>query len=386
MLNFEYYCPTRIVFGRGAIAELDRLTPQKARVLMTYGRGSIKRNGVYDQVREALGDREVLEFSGIPPNPTYEVCMQAVDLCRRESVDFLLAVGGGSVLDATKFIAAAVPFTDDDPWLFLEKRGIVVPKAALPLGCVLTLPATGSESNAFAVISRESTQEKRAFDSELVFPRFSVLDPATTFSLPREQVRNGIVDAFVHVLEQYATYPVNTPLQDRQAEAILVTLAEEGPRALDAPDDYDTRANLMWCATMALNRHLSCGTVGDWATHMIGHELTAFFGLAHAESLAVVLPARWRFDIERKREKLSQYARRVWNYKGPEAEAAEFAVRRTEEFFHSLGMPTRLSAWNVSADDAAARVSARFRERGVLLGEHGDIGPDEVAAILRACG
>ena len=382
MNNFEYYNPTRIVFGKGTIAELDRLVPRSATVMMTYGGGSIKRNGVYEQVREALSERKLVEFGGIPPNPTYEVCMEAVAAGRREDVDFLVAVGGGSVLDGTKFISAAIPFVGDDPWLFMAKRGEVVPTEAIPLGTVLTLPATGSEMNPISVMSRESTREKRAFDNELLQPAFSILDPETTFSLPKNQVRNGIVDAFMHTMEQYMTYPANAPLQDRQAEAVFSTLIEVGPVTLENPTDYDARATLMWCATAALNRHLGCGVPQDWATHMIGHELTAFHGMAHAESLAVVLPARLKLDIDRKREKLSQYARRVWGFTGPEHDAATVAIERTIGFCHRLGMPTSLADYGIDPAEAAERVKKRFEARNSHFGEYGDVDGEKAARIL----
>ncbi len=384
MRNFEYYNPTRIVFGRNTIAELDRLVPADANVLMVYGGGSIKRNGVYEQVIRALGGRAVTEFPGIPPNPTYEKCMEAVELVRQQGIDFLLAVGGGSTLDATKFIAVAVPYAEDDPWLFLERRGEIVPKAALPVGTVLTLPATGSEMNPLAVITREERKDKRGFDSELMQPHFSILDPQVTFSLPKHQVRNGVVDAFVHVMEQYMTCPADAPLQDRQAEAVVKTLIEEGPKTLADPEDYDARANFMWCATWALNRSLGCGVPQDWSTHMTGHELTALYGVAHAESLAIVLPSLWRFQKERKREKLAQLARRVFGVDEPDDDkAADRAIAETEGFFHSLGMPTTLRDFEIPAAEAADEIERRFTARGVVWGEHKDLTPDKVAAILR---
>lgn len=387
MLNFEYYNPTRIVFGKNTIAELNRLLPMAAKVLLVYGGGSIKRNGVYAQVRAALGQREVVEFPGIPPNPTYEKCLKAVDIVRRHGLDFLLAVGGGSTLDATKFISVAVPFTEGDPWLFLSKRGQVMPAAAVPVGAVMTLPATGSEMNPIAVITREADRDKRGFNSELMQPRFSILDPEATFSLPANQVRNGVVDAFVHVLEQYLTFPVNAPLQDRQAEAVLSTLIEEGPKTLANPRDYDSRANFMWCATWALNRSLGCGVPQDWATHMTGHELTALYGVAHAESLAIVLPALCRFQKERKKAKLAQFARRVFNvFEADDDRAADAAIVRTVKFFQSLGMPTTLAAFQIPAAEAAAAVAERFTRRGVVWGEHQDLTPDKIAQILRAAG
>ncbi len=230
MRNFEYFNPTRIVFGKGTIAKLADLIPADARPLLLYGGGSIKKNGVYDQVIAALEKFHVAEFGGIEPNPRYETCMKAVEKVQAEKCDFLLAVGGGSVLDACKFIAAATKFEGDDPWDILSKW--VPVEAAVPLGAVLTLPATGSEMNAGSVINRDSTNEKLFFGSDLVRPVFSILDPETTYSLPPNQTANGIVDAFVHVVEQYATYPGPNPLQDRQAEAILKTLIDEGPKAL----------------------------------------------------------------------------------------------------------------------------------------------------------
>ncbi|MFC1462128.1 iron-containing alcohol dehydrogenase [Verrucomicrobiota bacterium] len=385
MENFAYCCPTRIVFGKGSISELASLVPADRKILLTYGGGSIKKNGVYDQVKAALGDRDVLEFGGIEPNPTYETLMKAVEVVKQEGIDFLLAVGGGSTLDGTKFIAAAAKYEGGDPWEILSANGEV--KAAIPMGTVLTLPATGSEMNAVAVISRGSTQEKCAFVSEHIAPQFSVLDPETTYSLPESQVRNGVVDAFVHVTEQYLTYPADGALQDRQAEAILMTLIEEGPRTLKDPHDYDARANVVWCATQALNGLIGCGVPGDFATHMIGHELTAFFGLAHAESLAVVFPALLRHEKESKRDKLLQFARRVWNVTdGSDDEIIEGGIRKTEGFFQSLGMPTRLSDFDVSPDEAADRVKERFAARGTKLGERQAIGPDETAEILRASG
>lgn len=385
MENFVYCCPSRIIFGKGTIPQLADLIPSDQHVLMTYGGGSIRKNGVYDQVKKALSGHKVSEFGGIEPNPVYETLIKAVEVVQNEGVDFLLAVGGGSTLDGTKFIAAAAKYENGDPWEILSASGKI--ESAVPIGTVLTLPATGSEMNAVAVISRGSTQEKLAFVSERVAPVFSVLDPETTYSLPENQVRNGVVDAFVHVTEQYLTYPARGTLQDRQAEGILLSLIEEGPKTLKDMKDYDARANFMWCATQALNGLIGCGVPGDFATHMIGHELTAFFGLAHAESLAVVLPSLLRHESESKGEKLLQFARRVWGVTdGSDDEVIEAGIRKTEEFFQSLGMPTRLSGFDVSPDDAADRVKERFAARGTKLGEKQAIGPEEAAEILRASG
>lgn len=377
MLNFVFKNPTEIIFGKGTIAEIGARIPRDVPILLTYGGGSIKSNGVYQQVTSALEGREVVEFGGIEPNPKVEVCLKAVELARSRQVRFLLAVGGGSVIDATKFIAAAACYEGPDPWDILRTGGRDV-KTAIPLGTVLTLPATGSESNGNAVISRKATSEKLPFHADCLFPVFSVLDPETTYTLPAKQVRNGIVDAFIHVMEQYLTYPSGAPLQDRLAESILATLIEVGPRTLAEPRDYPSRASFMWSATLALNTLIGCGVPHDWSTHMIGHELTALYGPDHAETLAVVLPGVWAHQLDKKEAKLRQYGQRVWG-----VATAEDAIGKTEEFFQSLGMPTRLSAYEIDADQAAEAVGRRFTERAVKFGEHGDIDGSAAAAILR---
>jgi NADP-dependent alcohol dehydrogenase len=377
MQNFTFHNPTEIIFGKGTIAALAERVPTDVPVLLVYGTGSIKKNGVYDQVKRALGTRQVIEFSGIEANPRYETCLEALKVVRAERVGFLLSVGGGSVLDGTKLVAAAARFEGADPWTILSHHAKV--EAALPIGCVLTLPATGSESNGNSVISRAATQEKLAFSSPRVYPVFSILDPETTYSLPKQQVRNGIVDAFVHVMEQYLTYPADAPLTDRLAEAILSTLVEVGPITLQRPTEYQPRATLVWSATVALNGIIGSGVPQDWATHEIGHELTAFYGVDHAESLAVVMPGLWTIDQERKRAKLEQYGTRVLGVTGADA-----AIAGTEQFFLSLGMPVRLRDHGIDAEDAVARIVKRFTERGTRLGEHGDLTPEHVARILRA--
>ena len=384
MNNFTYHNPTRIVFGKGSIAGLGKLVPP-GKVLMTYGGGSIKKNGVYQDVKNALAGREVLEFGGIPPNPVYEGLLEAVGIVKSEKVDFLLAVGGGSVLDGTKFIACAARFEGPDPWNILARSAPV--KSAVPLGAVLTLPATGSESNGYSVISRTSTQEKKAFGTEHAYPRFAILDPLVTMTLPEKQVRNGIVDAFAHVMEQYATTPAAAALQDRQSEAILKTLIEEGPRTLQSPKDYDARANLMWSATQALNGLVGCGVPQDWGTHMIGHELTALYGLDHAETLAIVMPRLLRHQKAQKAAKLLQFARRVWGLDGggDAGAASEAGIVRMEEFFNSVGMPTRLSAYGIAPAEAAAKVGERFRQRKARFGQDESLNGDDAAKILERC-
>jgi NADP-dependent alcohol dehydrogenase len=384
MQNFEFHNPTRVIFGAGQIAALARHVPAHARVLMLYGGGSIKANGTYDEVRAALAGlaHPLLEFAGIEPNPRYETLMRAVQLVQREQVDFLLAVGGGSVVDGTKFVAAAAVY-DGDPWDILKTGGKVV-QAALPFGAVLTLPATGSEMNSASVISRAATQEKRAFMSPHVYPRFSVLDPAKTLSLPLRQVGNGVVDAFVHTTEQYLTYPANAPVQDRFAEGLLQTLLELGAQVLARPDDVEVRANIMWSATMALNGLIGVGVPQDWATHCVGHELTALFGLDHAQTLAIVLPGILQVRRAAKRDKLLQYAERVWGLReGSEEQRIDAAIASTRAFFEQVGVPTRLSAYGLGAEAIEATVAALEAAGLTGLGERRDITPGDVRRALQ---
>ena len=384
MQNFEFHNPTRVIFGVGQIASLAKHIPSNARVLMLYGGGSIKSNGTYDEVRAALAGHTVLEFAGIEPNPRYETLMKAVELIHRENIDFLLAVGGGSVVDGTKFVAAAAMY-DGDAWDILKIGGKVI-KTALPFGAVLTLPATGSEMNSASVISRAATQEKRAFMSPHVYPRFSVLDPAKTLTLPLRQVGNGVVDAFVHTTEQYLTYPANAPVQDRFAEGLLQTLLELGPQVLARPDDVEVRANIMWTATMALNGLIGVGVPQDWATHGIGHELTALFGLDHAQTLAIVLPGILQIRREAKRGKLLQYAERVWGLhagKGTEDERIDAAIGNTRAFFEQMGVPTRLSGYGLGAEAIDATVAAMEAAGLTGLGERRDITPADVRKALQ---
>jgi len=382
MLNFNFHNPVKILFGEGKVSELAQNIPTGAKVLMTYGGGSIKRNGVYEQVKEALQDYEVLEFSGIEANPHYETAIKAVDLIQKEKVDFLLAVGGGSVVDATKFMAAAAFYAGDEPWDIIAK-GVTVEKA-LPLGVVLTLPATGTEMNKNAVLTRQSTQEKMAFYSPHVMPQFSVLDPTFTYSLPKRQVMNGIVDAFVHVLEQYMTYPVDSPVQDRFSEGLMLTLIEEGRKAMQlSSPDYNNRANIAWAATMALNGIIASGVKECWATHKIGHELTAFHGLDHALTLAIVLPGFMNVVKDRRQEKLLQLAERVWGItEGSEDEILSALIDQTEKFFRELGMKTRLSEHGIT-QNTIDKIVARFKARGFeKLPLLEDVSVDEIALIL----
>jgi NADP-dependent alcohol dehydrogenase len=381
MFNFEFYNPTKILFGKGQIASIAKEVPAGAKVLLTAGGGSIKANGVYQQTIDALAGRTIVEFWGIEPNPEYATLMKAVELARREKIDFILAVGGGSVLDGSKFIAAAIPF-EGEPWDIMNKSAVV--ESATALASILTLPATGSESNTFAVISRRETGEKLAFGSVHVYPKFAVLDPETTFSLPPRQVSNGVVDAFCHVCEQYMTFPADAQIQDRFAESILKTLIEVGPRTLANPTNYDDRATFVWSATLALNGLIGAGVPQDWSTHMIGHELTALYNIDHARTLAVVMPHLFRVQSAQKEGKLVQFAERVWGItSGSTAERIEAAVVKTEEFFESMGLPTRLSRYENIQPETPSLVAEKLKGRGFAkLGEKGEVGPEQVVEIL----
>lgn len=377
--NFVYHNPVRVLFGKGQIAQLNKQIPAQAKIMLTYGGGSIMQNGVYDQVKAALSDRTIIEFGGIEANPTYETLMRGVEIARTEKIDFLLSVGGGSVLDGTKFMAAAIPFEGGDPWEILASKARI--KTAVPIGSVLTLPATGSEMNYFAVISRASTHEKKGMGNPLVYPVFSILDPETTFSLPERQIANGIADAFTHTLEQYLTYPVDATLQDRMAESVLQTLIEVGPVTLKNPTNYEARASMMWAATVALNGWISVGVPQDWATHQIGHELTALHGIDHARTLAVVMPHLLRVKSTEKREKLIQVAKRVWNLQGTDDELVEGAIQAIAQFYETLGIPTRAKTYGIGPE-TVEEVRKRFVARNMNFGERADITPDVVVQIL----
>ena len=384
MLNFSYQNPTKILFGKGCIAKIGKEIPPGSKILITYGGGSVKKYGVLDEVKAALQGYEILEFGGIEPNPTYETLMECVNLARSTKADFLLAVGGGSVIDGTKFIAAAVPY-QDEPWEILKKYGVGV-NAALPFGTVLTIPATGSEMNCGAVITRKSLKAKLPFSCVAVFPKFSALDPTKTYTLPKNQISNGIVDTFIHIIEQYLTYPVNGAVQDRLAEGLLLVLIEEGPKALQNPEDYDNRSNLMWCATLGLNGLIGAGVPQDWATHMVGHEITAMYGLDHAQTLAIVLPAMMKIRKEEKRQKLLQYADRVWGLStGDEDSRIDQAIEKTRAFFESLQIKTRLSDYGITSESIPV-LQEQLKAHGMVrLGERRDITPEKIGEVLNLC-
>jgi NADP-dependent alcohol dehydrogenase len=383
--NFEFYNPTRLIFGKNKIETLGKYLPARAKIMLLYGQGSIIKNGIYDKVKKILKQFDHIEFSGIEPNPKYETLMKAVELAKSENVDFLLAVGGGSVIDGTKFVAAAIPFQEGEPWKILSERSIV--NAAIPFGTILTLPATGSEMNSGSVISRNSTKEKFAFGSVHTYPKFSILDLSVLHSLPKTQIANGIIDAFIHTAEQYMTYPVNAQLQDLFEESILKTLIKEGPKVYKNSEDEEAGANFMFSATMALNGVISMGVPTDWSVHVIGHELTALYGIDHGRTLAIILPSLYRRKISDKLEKLAQFGERVWDIKnGSPKEKALIAIDKTEEFFNSLGVLTRLREYgdDIDLEFTVKELISRFENRNVRgLGEKEIVSLEDIENILR---
>lgn len=379
MNNFIFQNPTRLIFGKGMISRLAAEIPAGKKVMVTFGGGSVKKNGVYDQVKEALKAFDFVEFWGIESNPTIETLRKAIQLGKEEKVDFLLAVGGGSVLDGTKLISAGLLY-EGDPWELVKKGAM---KTTVPMGAVLTLPATGSEMNSGAVISRKETAEKYPFYSN--YPVFSILDPTVTFTLPVYQVACGIADTFVHVMEQYMTTPGQSRLMDRWAEGILHTLIEIAPAILKKQDDYDLMAEFMLCATMGLNGFIALGVRQDWATHMIGHELTALHGLTHGATLAIVLPGLLRTLKTKKQDKLIQYGERIWGITEGSADSrAEQTIEKTEAFFRSLGLPTRLGEAGID-EETIAEIEKRFNERNAAYGEDEDVTGPVARKVLTAC-
>ena len=383
MLNFELYNPTKLVFGKGQIEKLSTLVPFGSKILLAYGGGSIFKNGIYEQVKTALSGFEIVEFGGIEANPQFETLMKAVALIREQKIDFILAVGGGSIIDGVKFMSAAVHF-EGNPIDILQKRILFKDiSEVVPFGTVLTLPATGSEMNSGSVVTIKATQEKLDFGGSALFPRFSICDPTVIVSLPKRQLQNGVVDAYTHVLEQYLTYPHDGYLQDRIAESILQTLIQVGPEVVENPADYALASNFMWSCTMALNGLIQKGVPSDWATHMIGHELTALYGIDHARTLAIIGPNLYRVLFETKKGKLAQYGKRIFNLSGSEDEMANEAINKTVEFFHTMGMQTKLSENTEDYEKAADFIVNRFEKRGwKALGERQNITLEKVKSIV----
>ena len=383
MLNFELYNPTQLVFGKGQIEKLSTLVPFGSKILLAYGGGSIFKNGIYEQVTAALSGFEIIEFGGIEANPRFETLIKAVEIIREQKIDFLLAVGGGSVIDGVKFMSAASLF-DGNPIDILQKRIIFKDVSkVVPFGTVLTLPATGSEMNSGSVVTIDATQEKLDFGGSALFPKFSICDPTVIASLPKRQLQNGVVDAYTHVLEQYLTYPHEGYLQDRIAESILQTLIQVGPSVVENPTDYSLASNFMWSCTMALNGLIQKGVPSDWTTHKIGHELTALYGIDHARSLAIIGPNLYRVMFETKKGKLAQYGKRIFNLTGTDDEIANEAINKTVDFFHTMGMQTKLSDCTKDYAKTADFIVKRFEERGwKALGEKQNITLEKVRSIV----
>jgi len=382
MLNFEFQNPTKIIFGKDQISKLSSEIPKDSKVLMVYGGGSIKKNGVYDQVTKALKNYDVTEFGGVPANPEYSVLLEALEIIKTKNIDFILAVGGGSVIDGVKFLSGAATFDGDEPWDILEK-GIKTEKG-MPFGTVLTLPATGSEMNSGSVITRKEIKEKRTMGGPGLFPQFSILDPQVIHSIPKRQIANGLVDSFSHVIEQYMTYPVAAKLQDRIAESVMQTLIEVAPKIMEDPSDFDAASDFMWSCTMALNGLLRVGTPNDWSTHMMAHELTALYGIDHARTLAIIHPSQLSYNLDDKKEKLAQYAERVWGVtEGTIEEKAKAGIKKTEDYFHSLEMDTKLSEYTDDYENTSSIIKERFEERGWKgLGERQNITPEDAKKIV----
>ncbi len=385
MENFEIVNPTRIVFGKDQLSRLPELLLEldAKNILFRYGGGSIKRVGLFDELTSVLDKFNVTEFGGVEANPDFNTLMKGVELARDKNIDFILAVGGGSVIDGVKFMSGAIPY-ENDPWEVLDNKVGCKFEKAIPFGTVLTLPATGSEASSGAVISRREFEQKRTMGGPLFFPKFSFCDPRLVATLPKRQIANGLIDAYMHTLEQYLTFPSDNLLQEREAESILTTLIEISG-VIDDPSNYKYASNLMWCATHALNGNLRCGVITDWTTHMIGHELTAMYGIDHAQSLAIIAPRLYEHEFENKKEKLAQYGKRVWKLDGNDNDVAKQAIEKTEEFFTSLGVKTKISDYTEDYSGADDMIKQVFIDRGWLeMGERKAIRPDDVKQIVKA--
>lgn len=365
MHNFIFHNPTRLIMGKGMISELEKEIPADKKIMITFGGGSVKKNGVYEQVKKALANHDTIEFWGIEPNPAIETLRKAIELGKKEKVDFLLAVGGGSVIDGTKLISAGLLY-EGDAWDLVVKGSS---GKTVPMATVLTLPATGSEMNNGAVISRRETKEKLSFFAD--FPLFSILDPEVTFSLPPHQIACGLADTFVHVLEQYLTKTGESRVMDRWAEGLLHTIVEIAPLIKENHTDYQLMADFMMSATMALNGFIAMGVTEDWSTHMIGHELTALCGLTHGHTLAIVMPGTMYVLRQQKKAKLLQFGERIFGVVlGTDEMRIDETIRKTEAFFRSLGLTTRLSEENIGIE-VIDEIERRFNERNVHYGEDG---------------
>ncbi|MFD1552272.1 NADH-dependent alcohol dehydrogenase [Putridiphycobacter roseus] len=382
MNNFDYKNPTKIIFGKDTIKNLATEIPKDAKILMLFGGGSIKKNGVYEQVTAALKDFQVTEMGGIPPNPEYDVLIKAIDIIKSENITYLLAVGGGSVIDGTKFISAAALY-EGDPWdMVMNRKPNTV---AIPFGAVLTLPATGSEMNSGAVITRRALKMKIPIGGPALFPQFSILDPTVVRSIPSKQIANGLADSFTHVLEQYVTFPIGALLQDRFSESVMQTIIEVAPKIMADPNDYQAASNFMWSCTMALNGLLQKGVPTDWAIHAIGHELTALYNIDHARTLAIITKSHYTFNFESKKEKLAQLAERVFAIKVGDTESkAIAAIEKIDAFYHSIGIATKLSEYVDEYEGTAELIEEKFTKMGMTgIGENKTLTPENVKEIVK---
>ena len=384
MDNFKFCSPTRYILGKGVEDEVGAETRRLGAVaLLHYGGGSIKRSGLYERVLASLKQAgvKVVELSGVQPNPRLSLVQEGIDLVRREGVEVILAVGGGSTIDSAKAIAMGAAY-EGNVWDFYS--GAAQPQAALPVGVVLTIPAAGSEGSPDSVITNEDGWLKRGATGDVIRPAFALMNPELTFTLPPYQTGAGSTDIMVHILERYFTNVDHVELTDRLCEATLKTMIDNVPVVLDNPTDYDARAEIMWAGTVAHNGLLNTGRLGDWASHAIEHELSALYDVAHGAGLAVIVPAWMRYVYQANLPRFIQYATRVWNvemnYDNPERTALE-GIRRTKEFFRLIGMPTTFAELGVPSD----RIEEMAR-KAVLdgpLGHFKELHEQDVAAIYR---
>jgi alcohol dehydrogenase len=385
MENFTYWNPTKLIFGSNQLEQLKTEIPQYGKkVLLVYGGGSIKRIGLYDRVINYLKEinAEIFELSGVEPNPRISTVRKGVEICKQEGIDFILAVGGGSVIDCTKAIAAGAKY-EGDPWDFVIKKAQA--KEALPFGTVLTLAATGSEMNSGSVITNWETKQKHGWGSPAVFPKFSILEPENTFSVPRDQTVYGIVDMMSHAIEHYFHPEENTPFQDRMVESLLITVMETAPKLLENLESYEHRATILYCGTMALNGMLSMGYRGDWATHKIEHAVSAIYDIPHGGGLAILFPNWMKHNLKVKPERFKQFAVRVFGV-NPEGKTDEEAglegIEKLREFWNSIGAPSRLADYGI--DDSRLEEMA---DKVMLEGEIGNfkkLTREDILAIYRA--
>jgi alcohol dehydrogenase len=385
MQNFTYWNPTKLIFGESQLEQLKTEIPLYGRkVLLVYGGGSIKRNGLYEQVIQQLNDLnvEVFELSGVEPNPRIETARKGVELCKKENIEFILAVGGGSVIDCTKLIAAGAKY-EGDAWDLVVKKAVAT--EALPFGTILTLAATGSEMNSGSVITNWETKEKYGWGSPATFPKFSILDPTNTFSVPKDQTIYGMVDMMSHVFEQYFHQVENTPLQDRLCESTLLTVMEAAPKLVNDLENYELRETILFSGTIALNGMLQMGYRGDWATHNIEHAVSAVYDIPHGGGLAILFPNWMKHCLKENPARFKQLAERVFAI-SPEGKTDEevglLGIEKLREFWTSIGAPSRLADYQI--DDSQLEVMA---DKAMVYGEFGNfkkLNREDVLAIYRA--